>query len=307
MAGGSDGGTNESRRRAGVRLGVVILPDQPWRSAAASWTMAEQLGIEHAWTYDHLSWRDLRDGPWFGAVPTLAAAAMVTESIRLGVLVASANYRHPVPFSKEVMSLDDLSDGRITVGLGAGSVGYDATILGTEPWGRRERTDRFVEFVELLDRLLTEPDVTTTGDHYSAFEARNHPGCIQRPRVPFSIAAVGPRGMRVAAERGDSWVTYGDLTGAENVGVDVGARIVAEQSALLDQACEAIGRDPSSIDRIVLTGPQLDPCLDSVESFRDMLGRYESAGATDVVVHWPRATDPYRADLDSFVEIVTGR
>jgi alkanesulfonate monooxygenase SsuD/methylene tetrahydromethanopterin reductase-like flavin-dependent oxidoreductase (luciferase family) len=290
-----------------VRVGVVILPDQRWRSAEAQWTASEALGFDHAWTYDHLSWNALRDGPWFGAVPTLAAAAVATSSIRLGMMVASPNFRHPVPFAKEVMSLDDLADGRITVGVGAGSTGDDASILGTTPWTRRERTERFVEFVELLDELLREPGVTRDGIHYSAQGARAVPGCVQRPRVPFSIAAVGPRGMRLAAEQGSSWVTYGDLTGAEHVEPVLGARIVAEQVERLEAACGDVGRDIRSIDRIVLTGPQLDPCYDSVESFRDMLGRYEDAGATDVVVHWPRATEPYRADLDSFLTAVSAR
>ncbi len=293
--------------RMTVRVGVVILPEHPWRTAAKQWICSEQLGFDHAWTYDHLSWRELRDGPWFGAVPTLAAAAMATRSIRLGVMVASANYRHPVPFSKEIMSLDDLSGGRITLGLGAGSVGYDASILGTEPWTRRERSDRFVEFVDLIDELLREPDVSRQGTYYSALEARNVPGCAQQPRVPFSIAAVGPRGMRLAARHGASWVTYGDLTGAEHVGPEAGARVVAEQVKLLEAACDIEGRGHDTIDRIVLTGPQLDPCYDSVEAFRDMLGRYEQAGATDVVVHWPRATDPYKADLRDFVKIISNR
>lgn len=290
-----------------VRLGVVILPEQRWRTAAKHWASSEQLGFDHAWTYDHLSWRELRDGPWFGAIPTLAAAATVTRSIRLGILVASANYRHPVPFAKELMSLDDLCDGRLTVGLGAGSTGYDATILGRDPWPRAERTGRFVEFVEHLDVLLREPDVSLQGEYYGADEARNLPGCVQLPRVPFAVAAVGPTGMRLAARQGSSWVTYGDLSGAEQVGAATGAGIVAAQVAALREACEAEGRDPSTLDRIVLTGPQLDPCFDSVESFRDMLGRYEEAGATDVVVHWPRETEPYKGDLRDFVRIVGNR
>jgi alkanesulfonate monooxygenase SsuD/methylene tetrahydromethanopterin reductase-like flavin-dependent oxidoreductase (luciferase family) len=290
-----------------LRLGVVILPDDRWRHAALRWIRSEELGFDHAWTYDHLSWRDLREGPWFGAVPTLAAAASVTHSMRLGVLVASANFRHPVPFARELLSLDDLSDGRLTLGLGAGSTGYDASILGGEPWSRRERTERFVEFVELLDRLLREDDVSTRGRHYAATEARNRPGCVQHPRVPFAVAAVGPVGMRLAARLGDSWVTYGDLSGAEDVGIEVGERIVATQIAALTEVCVAEGRDPSTLRRIVLTGPQLDPCFDTLESFRDMLGRYEAAGATDVVVHWPRADEPYRGDLDHFEELVTNR
>src|SRR4029450_8891063 len=136
-----------------MRLGVVILPELPWPDARVQWRRAEELGFEHAWTYDHLAWRSLRDAPWFGAVPTLAAAATVTDRIRLGTLVASPNFRHPVPFARELVTLDDVSRGRFTLGIGAGGTGWDATMLGQARWSARERGERFVEFVELLDRL----------------------------------------------------------------------------------------------------------------------------------------------------------
>ena len=110
-----------------MRFGVLILPDAAWSSARERWLSAERMGFDHAWTYDHLSWRSLRDGPWFGSVPTLAAAAEATSRIRLGPMVASPNFRHPVTLAKELMTLDDISDGRITAGLGAGGEGFDAT------------------------------------------------------------------------------------------------------------------------------------------------------------------------------------
>src|SRR5205085_9242930 len=98
-----------------------------------------------------LAWRSLRDSAWFAAVPTLTAAATATERIRLGTLVASPNFRHPVPFAKELMTLDDISGGRLTVGIGAGGEGWDATMLGHSAWSRPERADRFAELVGLLE------------------------------------------------------------------------------------------------------------------------------------------------------------
>ena len=64
----------------------------------------------------------------------------------------------------------------------------------------------------MLDRLLTEPDVTSGGRFYSAYEARNLPGCVQRPRIPFAVAAFGPRGLGLAARFGQAWVSTGDPT-----------------------------------------------------------------------------------------------
>src|SRR5204863_7892682 len=79
--------------KAGVRFGVVILPEERWSVAGRTWQRAESLGFDHAWTYDHLAWRSLRDRPWFAAVPVLVAAAAATTRIRLGPLVASPNFR----------------------------------------------------------------------------------------------------------------------------------------------------------------------------------------------------------------------
>lgn len=258
-----------------MRLGVCILPIARWPEARARWQRAEALGFDHAWTYDHLTWRSFRDKTWFAAIPTLTAAAAVTSRIRLGTLIASPNFRHPVPFAKELMSLDDVSAGRITVGLGAGTdTGFDASALGQAPWSRRERADRFEEFVTLLDRLLCEPETSYRGRFYSADEARSIPGCVQEPRTPFAIAAEGPRGMRLAAAFGSAWVTV-DGRGA---GADPVAR--------LDEICEAGGRDPATLDRLVLLGFHERP-LASIEAFRDVAGRYEEMGFTDLVLQWP--------------------
>src|ERR1700686_5260063 len=195
----------------GMRLGVLLLPEFPWSAARSLWERVEELGFDHAWTYDHLAWRSLRDATWFGAVPVLAAAAVVTERIRLGTLVASPNFRHPVPFARELVTLDDLSNGRLTLGIGAGADGRDAVMLGQDPWSRAERADRFSEFLDLLDRLLRERETTYEGEFYSALGARTYPGCVQKPRIPFAVAATGRRGMQLAATYGYTWGTTADL------------------------------------------------------------------------------------------------
>jgi alkanesulfonate monooxygenase SsuD/methylene tetrahydromethanopterin reductase-like flavin-dependent oxidoreductase (luciferase family) len=82
-----------------------------------------------------------------------------------------------------------------------------------------------------------------------------------------------------------------------------GAKDVREQIALLDEACAEAGRDPSSLRRLVLAGPTLDAGLASVEAFADTVGRYAEVGVTDFVVHWPRANEPYEADLAVFERI----
>ena len=287
-----------------MRFGVVILPEFPWPIAADVWRRAEELGFDHAWTYDHLAWRSFRDETWFGAIPTLTAAATATSRIRIGTLVLSPNFRHPVPLAKELVTLDDISGGRFTLGIGAGAVdGWDTTMLGQTAWSSMERSVRFAEFLELTDRLLREPEVTFSGHYYSADEARTYPGCVQQPRIPFAVAASGPRAMSLVAKYAQTWVTVGDRVRQEFLQRADGAQAVREQISRLEDVCAEQGRDPVTIDRLVLTGPLLDAGLRSVDAFRETAAAYADAGVTDLVVHWPRPTEPYAADLAIFEAI----
>jgi alkanesulfonate monooxygenase SsuD/methylene tetrahydromethanopterin reductase-like flavin-dependent oxidoreductase (luciferase family) len=294
------------RRVRSVRFGVLLLPEFRWSTARALWRRVEEIGFDHAWTYDHLAWRSLRDATWFGAVPFLTAGAVVTERIRLGTLVASPNFRHPVPFARELVTLDDVSGGRLTLGIGAGADGWDAVMLGQDPWSPSERAERFAEFLDVLDRTLRQPEVSFEGRFYSAVGARTYPGCVQAPRVPFAVAATGRRGMRLAAIHGSTWVTTGDLAPEGSLlGVDEGVRVVREQMDRLDETCVAAGRDPTAIDRLVLTGPRLDPGLTSLDAFDEVAGCYAEVGVTDFVVHWPRVEAPYAGDRETFERILT--
>lgn len=287
-----------------VRLSTVILPHQRWHEGAReAWQRAEELGFHAAYTYDHLSWRSFRDEPWFGAVPTLTAAATVTDRIRLGTLVTSPNFRHPVPLAKELISLDDVSGGRLTLGIGSGGTGFDATALGQSPWTARDRAERFEEFTELLDLLLTSPeDASSSGRHYSAHEVRNLPGCVQRPRVPFAVAAIGPRAMRVAARHGRAWVTFGDPTLPEDAAPARSREALRRQLDRLDEACAAEGRGVDERILLVDTTDVARP-LESVDAFVDFAGAHRDLGFTEIVVHWPIPDSIFEADLAVFERI----
>ncbi|WP_025353811.1 LLM class flavin-dependent oxidoreductase [Kutzneria albida] len=282
-----------------MRVGIVILPEHRWWVAEPKWRAAEEYGFHHAWTYDHLGWRSLVDGPWFGSVPTLTAAAAVTSRIRLGTMVASPNFRHPVPFARDLTTLDDISDGRFTLGIGAGGLGYDTEVLGAEQISAGTRAGRFEEFVELLDSLLTKPSTTWQGEHFAAVEARSAPGCVQLPRIPFVIAANGPRTMRLAARFGQGWVT----TGTDRESLDSWWRSVGEACRRMDEALASVGREPATLDRYL----QSDACpqfsLSSREFFEEVLGRAAELGFTDVLAPWPRHDGVY-AGAESVLEEV---
>lgn len=277
-----------------MRAGIVILPELQWAQARPRWARAESYGFSHAWTYDHIGWRDLVDGPWFDAVPTLAAAALATSRIELGPLVASPNFRHPVHFAREITALDDLAQGRLLVGVGAGGVGYDADVLGTRHPTPGQRVERYVEFVDLLDRLLTTERTDWTGEYYRAVDARAAPGCVRKPRVPFLLAASGMRSLRHAARFGDDWIT----TGLRKDDLDEWWRAVGHLMKVFVDEAEAAGK-PTSSRRTYL---QLDAApiysLSSATFFAEAVERAAALGFTDVVFHWPRAEGWYAGSED---------
>ncbi|KAA1424859.1 LLM class flavin-dependent oxidoreductase [Mumia zhuanghuii] len=285
-----------------MRVGIVILPDQRWEVAGTRWRRAEEYGFAHAWTYDHIGWRDLVDGPWFDAAVTLTAAAAATSSLRLGTLVASPNFRHPVHFAREVTALDDVSGGRFMLGAGVGGLNYDAAVLGQRPLTPRERVDRFGEFLDLLDRILRGEHVTHEGAYFSAVDARGTPGCVQVPRVPFVVAATGPRTMRLAARYGAGWVT----TGGASRDLEAWWAETAAQTHQLDAALEAEGRQPGSIDRYLLLDPGAPVySLSSVAFLTEAVERAAGLGFTDVVTTWPRESGWFAGDESVLDDVAT--
>ncbi|MFF0719181.1 LLM class flavin-dependent oxidoreductase [Micromonospora sp. NPDC003816] len=284
-----------------MRFGIVILPDQRWSVARHRWQQAEEWGFDHAWTYDHLGWRDLVDGPWFDSMGTLTAAATVTSRLRLGTLVASPNFRHPAAFARQVTSLDDVSDGRVLLGLGAGGIGFDSAVLGGETLPPRQRVDRFAEFTELLDAILLTDGTTWRGEWFAAVDARNNPGCVQTPRVPFVMAANGPRSMRLVSRFGQGWVT----TGPDVDDLGEWWDGVAELVARMDARLVADRRDPASLDRYLSLDSAPAFSLGSAQFFADQVGRAAELGFTDVITHWPRESSWYAGDESVLVDVAT--
>ncbi len=287
-----------------MRFGLTILPEYRWSEAEPLWRRAEELGFDHAWTYDHLVWGGLPDHPWFGTMPMLTAAAMVTERIRLGTYVSSPNYRHPYVFARDLLALDDISGGRVLCGLGTGG-SPDAGILGDD-LPLRSRVERFHEFVPLLHRLLTEDHVDHEGEWYQTVDARTRPGTVQRPRVPFVIAANGPKSLRLAARFGEGWVT----TGRGGDTVEEWCAGVRELGERFDIALDAAGRSAGEVDRYLSLDASSRFSLESVALFDELVGRAEEMGFTDVIVHWPRPDGPYAGDpavLDDVAERLAAR
>ena len=286
-----------------MRVGLVILPSDRWAEARRQWEWADDAGFSTAWTYDHIRWGGMPDGPWHAAVPVLAAAAVVTRRVRIGTLVATPNFRHPVTLARDALALDDLSDGRFDLGVGPGSAGPDATALGQAEWSVHERMDRFEEFLQILHPILdgaADTRTTITGRHYASVGTPSTPGAVQTP-FPLTVAAGGRRGLTLAALHGRQWVTIGPTGPAPRTNEAIHAAVRA-QTAVLQSVCAAHGRDPATIAKVLLWTPT-ETVMTSVAQFDELAAPYEELGFDQLVLHHPQQTGPYRGSLAAYEEI----
>ena len=241
--------------------------------------MAEELGFDHAWLVDHLVDTDgPPDNPCLEAWTLLAAIAARTTRIRLGVLVTSNTFRNPAVLLKEAVTVDHISGGRLTLGLGSGWHVDEHRRYGIELPEPAERVDRFAEAIELISLLMSQPRTTFQGRHYQLDDAPLEPRPVQQPRIPILIAAHRPRMLRLAARYADQWDTFAEMAGTATDGVtsDLEQRIRA-----LDDACRAIGRDPAEIRRSTWATAA---ALESDDAYRDYVNRHRLLGFTDFSV-----------------------
>ncbi len=278
-----------------MRVGVIILPQFTAAVLALRWRSLEDRGFAHGWTYDHLAWRELAEQPWYSTMSTLTVAAAATTTLRLGTWVSSPNFRHPVPYAKDLMSLDDVAGGdrgRLIAAIGAGGLGWDAAVLGRPELSPRHRVDRLTEFAELTDLLLRQGETTWRGQYFVAERARMYPAG-SRSRIAMVLAGSGARSIRLAAAY-DGWATTGPTTpdlSAEQWWTGLG-----EQVRTFEQAAADLGRDPAAAERYLSIDLAPGSSFADVDVFLRAAARARDLGFTDVVVHWPRAEGIYAGD-----------
>jgi alkanesulfonate monooxygenase SsuD/methylene tetrahydromethanopterin reductase-like flavin-dependent oxidoreductase (luciferase family) len=267
-----------------LRFGFIVLQNRPMPELIERWRQVEALGLDSLWVADHLGSAARPDWPWFEGWTTLAAMARETTTIRIGTLVASITLRAPALLAKEAVTVDHLSGGRLELGIGAAGAELDHELLGETPWPRHERTERFREYVVALDRLLRGAG-GHEGRYYRVTDFRFQPPPLQAPRPPLTIAAWSPRNIRLAAAFGDAWNTMG----GRGLDAEHGLAAVRQQSALLDEACAEIGRDPGTIRRSLLLHEFwiAEEPFASEAAFRDVVDRYRSAGIDEFVFYYP--------------------
>ena len=138
-----------------LRVGVLVVQNLPWPLWRSRVLEVEELGYDGVYVWDHLVHRTQEPtDPLFDGLTLLAAAAELTSRVRLGTLVASPTLRHPVLLAKQAMTIDNVSGGRLELGIGAAGVLLDYAVLGIEPWSTVEQVERFRSTVELVDAAL---------------------------------------------------------------------------------------------------------------------------------------------------------
>jgi alkanesulfonate monooxygenase SsuD/methylene tetrahydromethanopterin reductase-like flavin-dependent oxidoreductase (luciferase family) len=273
-----------------LRFSVLVLPNVEWHEFLRRCREVEDLGFDGVALADHLvDWTGGK-GPWLELWTQLSAVAMATSRVRVASLVAQMPLRNPVTLAHQALTADHISGGRLDLGLGIGlEIDPCCRMMGVETWTAKQRVARFGEYVELVDRLLREYDVTYHGHYYQADRAALSPRPVQSPRPPIIIAAMGSRMLRLAARYADSWNSLSMANTFANQIEETRQRI-----ATVDAHCTALGRDPATLRRSFL---MFDPgaragggalaYYTSEETFSSMARQVASLGISELVLYYP--------------------
>src|SRR5579864_2631694 len=225
-----------------IRLGVMIegqegLTWARWRRIAET---VEALGFESLWRSDHLfSLFDVPTRPGLDVWTSLAALATMTQRIRFGPLVCPITFYHPSMLARHAAAVDELSGGRLVMGVGAGWHDREHQAFGI-PYPRvGERIRRLEESVHVMRALWGEGPAKFAGRYYQLDGAVGWPKPVQRPHLPMIIGGRKPRVLEVVAKHADEWNCAGARPPAE-------VRAITEA---LVAACRKAGRDPNTIRR----------------------------------------------------------
>jgi alkanesulfonate monooxygenase SsuD/methylene tetrahydromethanopterin reductase-like flavin-dependent oxidoreductase (luciferase family) len=225
------------------RLGIVLWAQgASWQELRQAGLLVDHLGYDSLWTWDHLEpVFGRRDGPILEGPSVLAAWAVLTQRVRLGLFVAGNTFRNPALLAKSTVTLDHLSGGRAILGIGGAWLAREHVAAGV-PFGSGfgERLAWLDESVGALRVLLDGGSVSSaTGSHYAFADLMQRPGPIQE-RLPILVGGSGEqRTLRTVARYADAWNAFGD------------PGTLAGKDLVLRRHCAEVGRDPASIERTV--------------------------------------------------------
>ena len=265
----------------------------------------DELGYETVWLPDHFQTFPSSQDMLLEAWTTAAALARDTKRVRIGHLVTGNNYRNPALQAKMASTLDVLSHGRFTFGIGAGWHEQEYHAYGYPYPEAPERLQQLGEAVQIIRALWNEEEATFKGNFYQIRGAINQPKGVQQPHIPMLIGGSGEKvTLKLVAQYGDACNVQGDIA------------TIQHKFDVLRAHCEAVGRSYESIHRTALTlcvlgetdeqaramvpewAPLVSPgdiqsygLVGSIKTIRQRLAAYEEAGVQELVIDFWNVPD----------------
>ena len=231
-----------------VQFGIQTHPQHTrWADLLPVWQEADDLGIDSAFVFDHfIPIRSDPSGPCLEGWTLLSALLAKTERIHGGILVTGNTYRHPAVLAKMASTVDQVSGGRLVLGMGAGWFELEHRAYGIPFHTPGGRARRLAESVEIVKRLFTEPRVSFAGKYYRLEDAPFEPKGVQRPHPPILVGGMGPKIVQpLAARHADVWHFFAPDD------VDETRRTIAR----FDELVRAAGREPGAVRKSVSLRP----------------------------------------------------
>lgn len=295
-----------------MKIGAVILLMElsgleralTWNEIRWTGRHCEELGFDSIWIYDHLLYRSPKGkttGIWEGW-SMLSALAACTEKVELGTLVACNSFRNPALLAKMAHTVDEISGGRLILGVGAGWNQPEYEAFG---YPFDHRVDRFEEALQILRPLLKEGRVNFEGKYYSARDCEIAPKSPRPGGPPLMIGGGKPRMLRLTAQYADLW----------NVGYMSIPRSIEKELKALHKACKEVGRDPASLQQTYMVSLAWPDLLGwekpkkrgwlsgTAEELAAVLAEYEARGADHLMFHIKPSTPEGYERLARAVEL----
>ena len=261
-----------------TRFGLQV-PQQNgnWKDVLRLWQEADTLEFNTAWVFDHfLPIFSDPTGPCLEGWTSLAALAMATKRIRLGVMATGNTYRHPAILAKIATTVDIISEGRLILDMGTGwfQLEHETYDIAFPKLG--DRLIGLDESITLIKQLWTEERTTFIGRHHHLREAPFEPKPIQKPYPPILIGAGGEKiALGIVARHADMWNTFGTPD------------TFREKIQVLEAHCKKIGRNIEEIEKSVL----ITTTASADHNTRKLIDDYLLVGVTHIVFSLPASTE----------------
>ena len=267
-----------------MKFSVWANSAHPWAEVRDFAQFAENAGWDGFWYADHYmpntGTEERADAPMMECFSVLSGLAAVTSRMRLGSLVTPTTMNHPALIANRAATIDNISGGRLVLGMGAGWQINEHDAFGIELFGAKDRVDRFAEAIEIVVSMLSQPRTTLRGTHFTVVDAPCEPKPVQQP-LPILVGTGGSRMLRLTARFAQEWNTWGTPSGAGKV------------MRKLVEACEKEGRDPATVRKSVQALFVVTPDAESAAKMRERIP--SDRGVVGTIDDINAAVEEYRA------------